>query len=292
MPLAGGGRKALILDRVPAGSAAGRHGVWALLRYRVWVMLHGRSLYVLAIGALVLVAALISDFLAYVTANGLAISQNPFQVPLTIVLNLAAIYLALLATVSISREREQGTLLVLSFGPLTSWGYLLSWLVAQAIAYFIFCVMLTAGLVGVVAISGLGFSTRLILFVAFSVPATAGIIAFGILAGSLGHDTRGSILVFLAVTLLLVGFEALNAFFATLKPEQLSQVLLPVSRTVSLVNTLLAWISPYGYLPRGLNAIYARDWPRFALTLAGVLVYTVALLLLARLSFERKGVQP
>jgi hypothetical protein len=274
------------------GSAAARHSAWALLRYRVWSMVHGNSLYVLAIGTLILVAALTNDFLAFVKASGITISQNPFQTPSTIALHLAAIYLALSVTVSMSREREQGTLLVLSFGPLNPSGYLLSWLGGQMFAYLILCVILTLGLAGVATVSGLELSGTLFAFAALSTPVAATTIAFGILVGSLGRDTRGSLFIFLAVTLFLVGLEALNAYLVTLTPEQVPSALVPVSRTVALVSVLLIWISPFSYLTRGLNAIYSGDWWAFTLVLAGAFIYVIGLLLLASVSFNRKGVRP
>jgi ABC-type multidrug transport system permease subunit len=274
------------------GSAEARHSAWTLLRYRVWSIVHGNSLYVLAVGTLILVAAIMNDFLAFVKAGGITISQNPFQTPSTIALHLAAIYLALSVTVSMSREREQGTLLVLSFGPLTPRGYLLSWLGGQMLAYLILCVMLTLGLAGVATISGLELSGTLFTFAALSTPVAATTIAFGILVGSLGRDTRGSIFIFLAVTFFLVGLEALNAYFVTLTPEQVPSALVPVSRTVALVSVLLIWISPYSYLTRGLNAIYSSDWRTFTLVLVGAFMYVSVLLLLAHVSFNRKGVQP
>jgi hypothetical protein len=284
--------KATVSESSLIGSAAGRHSTWALLCYRAWSMVHGNSLYVLAIGTLILVAALTNDFLAFVKAGGITISQNPFQTPSTIALHLAAIYLALSVTVSMSREREQGTLLVLSFGPLTPGGYLLSWLGSQVFAYLILCVMLTLGLAGVATVSGLELSVTIFTFAALSTPVAATTMAFGILVGSLGRDTRGSLFIFLAVTLFLVGLEALNAYFVTLTPEQVPSALVPVSRTVALVSVFLIWISPYSYLTRGLNAVYSGDWRAFTLVLAGAFIYVIGLLLLASVSFNRKGVRP
>jgi ABC-type multidrug transport system permease subunit len=160
------------------------------------------------------------------------------------------------------------------------------------LAYLILCVMLTLGLAGVATISGLELSGTLFTFAALSTPVAATTIAFGILVGSLGRDTRGSIFIFLAVTFFLVGLEALNAYFVTLTPEQVPSALVPVSRTVALVSVPLIWISPYSYLTRGLNAIYSSDWRTFTLVLVGAFMYVSVLLLLAHVSFNRKGVQP
>jgi ABC-type multidrug transport system permease subunit len=235
---------------------------------------------------------MVGDLLHYVAAYGLTVSQEPFRVPLGVILNVAAIFFALLTTAGISREREQGILLVLSLGPITSWGYLLSWLASQLVAFFTLCVLVTGGLLGQAAISGLELPWRLIPIVALAAIAVTATLAFGILVGSLGWDTRGSIAAFVAVTLLLVGVDAVHGFLGSLTPEQMPRLLVPTSYTVAAVSAALGWLSPYGYLSRALDAFYAQDWPGYALAAGLALLYTVVLLVLARFFFKCRGYQP
>lgn len=274
------------------GTPEGRHGLWALFRYRLWSLLNGPWMYIMMTGALVLSAAMVSDLLRYMTANGLTVSQEPFRVPLGVILNVAAFSFALLTTAGISREREQGILLVLSFGPITSWGYLLSWLASQLVAFLTFCVILMGGLLGQAAISGLELPWRLIPIAALATIAVAAAMAFGILVGSLGWEVRGSILAFVAVTLLLVGVEAVHGFLGSLDPQQMPKLLLPTSYTVAAVSAGLGWLSPYGHLSRALNLFYAQDWRGYGLSAGLALLYDVLLLVLARYFFERRGYQP
>lgn len=281
-----------MLDLAVLGARAVRHAWWVLVRYRIWALLHGRSFYVVATGGLILLAAVVGDFVSFVTTAGLAVSRDPLRVPLSILLNLVAVYLALLIAVGISLERQQGTLLVLSFGPVTSWSYLLSWLVAKVLAYLVFCGVVMVGLAGIVAIAGLGFSPRLIASMLLSAPTGMAIISFGMWVGSLSRDTRGSILIFLAISLVLVAIEALHAYLGSLAPEQLSGLLLPISRTVGLLSRVISWISPFSYLPRGLQALFDNEWVDYSLASTAALVYSSGWLLLARVSLERRGVQP
>lgn len=265
---------------------------WTLTWHRLWTLLHGRAFYAAAVGALLLLAAMVDDFLQFIAASGSAVSRDPFQVPIDLVLNLATILFALYAAVSVSREREQGTLLVLSFGPMSRWGYLLSWLAAQTAAYVLFCVMLAAGAAAVALLSGLACPAGLAAPALLSVPAAVAVVAFGLLVGCLARDTRTSILIFLGVTVLLVGAEALNGFFVGLKPAQVTQILLPLSQTVAGVTSTVAWVSPFGHLARELNAAHAGDWPRVARSCAAAVLYAGVLLFLARIALKRRGVRP
>ncbi|MGQ9599293.1 MAG: ABC transporter permease [Anaerolineae bacterium] len=281
-----------MLDLAALSVHSVRHAWWVLVRHRLWTLLHGRSFYVVATGGLILLATVVGDFLSFVTATGLAVSRDPLRVPLTILLNLAAVYLSLLVAVGISLERQQGTLLVLSFGPVTPWSYLLSWLAAEVLAYLIFCGVVMIGLAGVVVVAGLGFSPRLIALMVLSALTAMAIVTFGMWVGSLSRDTRGSILIFLAIGLVLVVIEALHAYFGSLQPEQLSGLLLPISRTVGLLSRVVTWISPFSYLPRGLRVLFDNDWVDYGLASIAALAYSAGLLFLARVSLERRGVQP
>jgi len=281
-----------MLDRLFLRDPAGRHSTWVLLRYRLWSALHGRAFYVAGVAGLVLVAAMLGDFMNYLARTGLAISQDQLRTPLTLTLSLAAVYLSLSALVGISREREQGTLLVLSFGPVDLWGYLLSWQLAQMFGYLVLCLLLGVGAASMAGLAGLPLSGALLPLLALSILSTAGVIAFGILIGSAGRDLRNSLLAFLGVTLVLLVLEGLDAFFGSLQAGQLPGAWLPVSRTVSLVSGALAWVSPYSFLPRGLAAIYAHDWGGYLANAAGALAYAAILLVFARLGAERRGVVP
>lgn len=107
--------------------------------------------------------------------------------------------------------------------------------------------------------------------------------------GSLGWEVRGSILAFVAVTLLLVGVEAVHGFLGSLDPQQMPKLLLPTSYTVAAVSAGLGWLSPYGHLSRALNLFYAQDWRGYGLSAGLALLYDVLLLVLARY-FSSEGV--
>ncbi len=80
--------------------------------------------------------------------------------------------------------------------------------------------------------------------------------------------------------------------FASLEPAALAGALAPLSRSVSFLNGLLTWLSPYGYLPRILNAAVAQDWRQYALGSAGSVIYGALMLMLSMLHLERFGVCP
>jgi hypothetical protein len=263
-----------------------------LIRHRLWAMLHGSALYLLSAVMLLLLAVMSNDFAAFIGSQRVVVSKEPLEQPLLICLILAAVFLSLYAAVGVSREREQGTMMVLHFGPVDPFRYLTSWLIALWLGYLFFVLLMAAGLVLISRLSGIAFSPFLGILLLSSLPAAVGVFGFGLLAAALGHDSRRALLLFLGLTLLLAGFEGLNMIFASLEPAALTGALAPLSRSVSFLNGLLTWLSPYGYLPRILNAAAAQDWRQYALGSAGSVIYGALMLMLSMLHLERFGVCP
>ncbi|RLT36463.1 MAG: hypothetical protein DWI57_14815 [Chloroflexi bacterium] len=198
--------------------------------------------------------------LAFLDENGLLVLTRPFFLPVFVCAVLLSLYLSLHATLHLVREREQGTLKVLFFGPVDGVSYLLGRLYSQTALFGI-----AAGVVLLWAV-GLGWLTNLLVQVDLLVVLGLGlltngaVVAFGLLAGAWGRTARTALILFLlAVLLLLVAQFGEQALLQAASQANRQDPLLFLRGTLEALNGLLLWLSPFAQMSRGMDALLVGD---------------------------------
>ncbi len=245
---------------------AGRMGTGRLLA--AWLVCHkdlrglllspGTYLVVLLAG---LAAHLFLNTLAQSIADsGLAVLSGAFNLPIYSVLFVTGLFLALASVTSISREREQGTLEVLFYGPIDAVAYIGGKLVSFGLAYlgllalYLVCYALFAGT------TGFAFAVPTWAVIGLSVPVVMHVVALGIFVSTVTRRVRTSLAWFLLILLVLLALQfspdllemapAGNRFYP---PLRLARIML------ERINQAFTWVSPFALLIKGTEAVRRAD---------------------------------
>jgi len=237
---------------------------------------------------------LIINIIKFSKENIILTSKQPLLLPLLINSLLVSLYLALLASTSISKEYKNGTLEILMVAPVDEF----SFIVGNYLAHIkVFAFTLLAALVwAYLNIWYLNFSPRLdILTLLFSTLFMASeLIAFGILTAVWGGKTKNALIYFILIVLLFGGIQLANFIVSGIVQmgnAPVSHSLILVRNALSTINRLINWISPYAQLRYAMEAILEHRVITFLLSSAGMLLETAIMLFGSLWLLKKKGVR-
>ncbi|MCS7241595.1 MAG: ABC transporter permease [Candidatus Caldatribacterium sp.] len=234
---------------------------------------------------------ILKNFLDSIGEEDILVSAYPLNYPLYITLIIISLYLVILSGVSISREREQGTLEVLFYGPVTPgsflWGKYLKDLCLGIVAlgftalYFYLVSLFT----------NLGFTTGLIKALIMSIFLLSCVVSFGLFISSLTGRIRSSVLALVAILgaflAIQLGYNALLGF----EKESLSVPMLYVRQAMSYVFRGISWISPFAYLSRGLDSVVLENPLLYVANIGYAVAYSLVFMVLSVYVMSKKGVR-
>ncbi|MCL4832739.1 MAG: ABC transporter permease subunit [Caldilineaceae bacterium] len=249
-----------LADRLYAAGQVGRRSTVSSL--------YSPGVYAVTALALLAASTLVLNNLAFLDENGLLVLTRPFFLPVFVCTVLLSLYLSLHATLHLVREREQGTLKVLFFGPVDGVSYLLGRLGSQTALFG-----LGAGLVLLWAV-GLGWLTNLLVQVdllavlGLGLLTNGAVVAFGLLVAGWGRTARTALVLFLLAVLLVlaaqVGGQAIGQL-ASQSPTTRQDALGYLRAGLDGLNDLLLWLSPFAQMGRGMDALLVGDGGRLLL---------------------------
>jgi len=228
-----------------------------------------------------------------VSQTGVETYMNPFLDAFFYAVGISGAYLGLCAAISIARERDLGTLEVLFYGPVDSISYVAGKFIQQLMA---FCVMLAFALVHFVIVSyatNLGIRNVLGLIV-LSLFLTACFVGFGILLSSLSRRMTVSVILYLALMIFFLAFWMVHSYLQSLSifdQRDYSPALVYVRTFFDNASFVMNWISPIAYFFRGITALGVGDLGQYAVSIASSVAYTLIMLVLSVVAFNRKGVR-
>jgi len=124
-----------------------------LIQRREWrSMIFSWGLYIALSLALLAAILILRNHLNFVGENGLLVVSGAFTLPLFAVIIVSSLFLALSSVTTIAREREQGTMEALFYGPIDAFSYVLGKYLAQVATYLVMvifygcCFLFYAGL--------------------------------------------------------------------------------------------------------------------------------------------------
>ena len=268
------------------------HAIKVAAKREIRSTLYGIGLYVTL--ALIFLASgyfFVNSSIRSALDAGILALQNPITEPFFFAVGLAATYLGLCSALSVSRDRDQGTLEVLFYGPVDAISYLLSKFVHQILA---FCVVLAFALINFYLVSrltNLGFTADFIGFLVLSLFLTSCMVSFGIFLSVSTRRTMASIIVFLGLVFFFLAFSVAHTVVMSLPGQSMTPLLVYVRVIIDNMNDVMQWISPLSYFSRGMTAVFMRDFAQYAVSLLSSVVYSGILLALSVWIFKKKGVR-
>ena len=219
------------------------------------------------------------------------ISADPLNYPLFISTIIISFYLALLSAISISREKDQGTLEVLFYGPVSSSSYILGKYIKNILTYFVVVLFFLVYFWGVSLLTNLGFSSRLGKAIVTSIFSLSCVISFGLFISSLTKKMRNSIIWLIGIFILFLAVGIGQTILLGMPQGEVSSALTYLTDTLSLVSRGTNWISPFSYLSRGIDAISLDNNLLWGLNILYSIIYSAILLVLSICILKRKGVR-
>jgi ABC-type transport system involved in multi-copper enzyme maturation permease subunit len=211
-----------------------------------------------------------------VAREGLATRASPLYFPLFVATLVLSFALAVSSVTGIARERESGTLEVLFYGPVDEAAYVVGKFGSQVLAYLALCPWLVAAFAAYSWLTNLRFSADLLLGILLSVLAAACTVAFGLFLSTFCGSLRAALLLLVGVGAVLLGVQGGSWLLAGL-PER-TGTLAVLAGTLAAANRVVALVSPYSYLDRGMEAALVGDPGAYAVAVVSSLLYATALL--------------
>ncbi len=234
---------------------------------------------------------ILKNYLDSIQADNILISADPLNYPLFVSVIIISFYLAILSAISISREKDQGTLEVLFYGPVNSFTYILGKYIKDILTYLLMVVFLLIYFWGVSLLTNLGFSYGLLKTILVSIFSVSCIVSFGLFISSLTGKMRNSIIWLVGILALFLAIQIGQTILFGIPEENKSPVLTYLEDTLSVVFQGINWISPFSYLTRGIDSVYLDNTLLYGLNILYSLAYSAILFLLSIFILKRKRVK-
>jgi len=269
-------------DRVHAIRVASKREIKSTL-YGIGIYM---TLFLVFLGSSVPFAA---TSLRNVLTEGMWVFVNPISTPFYYSVILAAMYLGLCASLSISRDRDLGTLEVLFYGPVDVVSYIGAKFVHLILAFIVVLAFSVVNFLLVSQLTNFGFTADFFWFLVLSLFLMSCMASFGILLSALTRRMMASVIAFLGIVLFLLGFNLAHAFIMGM--TAVTPFLVYVRMILDNMKVVIDWISPIAYFGRGFAAVAARDATQFAISIVSSIVYSGLLLWASVWFFKKQGVR-
>lgn len=226
-----------------------------------------------------------------VIEEGITSLGNPITAPFFASVGLAATYLGLCSALSISRERDQGTLEVLFYGPIDAVTFVLAKYFHQIFAFLVALAFAIVNFYLIARLTNLGFSTDFLGLILLSVFLTSCMVSFGIFLSAASKRMMVSVILFLGLVIFFLGFFVAHAVVMSFPEAGLSPLIIYVRVVLDNLNAVMQWISPISYFIRGSSAVFMGNTGEVVVSLIASAAYSVVLLAASVWLFERKGVR-
>lgn len=254
-------------------------------------LLYGKSLYIAAFLAFGIATLIMRSYFNFVDQYHISVLAQPFYLPLFACVLIASVYLALVASTSISREKDRGTLETLFYAPVDHTAYILSKYIAHILAYGLFIVGTGLLFVAASVLTGLSLSVSVWWGMLLSLFTASCFIAYGMLLSSLTSGVRTSLLLFLSSILLFGGMQVVHEVVLSATAGGAIGAVQYVRQVIVSVQALITWLSPLSYLTQGMEAIEIGSASSYSVLLLSSILYTAVLLTLAIAALRWKGVR-
>jgi ABC-type transport system involved in multi-copper enzyme maturation permease subunit len=276
----------------PKIRAPGRWRVsWAISKRVIQAAIYSPTIYV---GLAIITFAVIIPLRSFETIlndRGAIVVLRPFDLSILVAGILIAIYLAFFSLLAITQDRDQGTMVVLFYGPIDPESYLMGQLVGQWLQSLFIHFVLGLCIIILSLATGLVSSWQLGISLLASLITSATVISFGIFLGILVQKTRGAILLFTSFVAIIIILQVIPLFLTGLAAQGLGSINFLVN-ILSGLRIIVRWVSPFSYLFNGLDAASRGDYITYLLALIQAIVYMLVLLLISARVLKRRGIQP
>jgi len=234
---------------------------------------------------------IVAGYLDAVEKNRVLILADAFTLPFFAAATIAMLYLALASVATIARERDQGTLEVLFYGPVDLASYVLAKHLAHVLAYIPIGLGLAALLLAYAGMSGLRLPSAFGWELLLSVFTAAAVAALGICLSTLVRGVRGGIALLAGLALLFLAIRVGSEILSGIQVTNNVSPLLLVRNIVGALDTLVGYVSPFSTFQRGVDALVRQDLAGYLGAILLSCLHCALLLTLSVYLLGRRGVR-
>lgn len=251
------------------------------------------GIYIVTAFSVGIAALLVFNSIRFVGESSLNIIAQPFLLPLQAALTLAILFVAIEATLSIARPREQGSLQILFFAPIDELILIGGNFLAGLLVYILFVVLTLPTLLLLAWATNFVIPTQLLWAMIPSLFVVAVAVAFGLFVSAAAPSARSAVLILIAGILILLGLQSAYTALLSVPPtSRFYDALLFIRMVLANLQTLLSWLSPFHMLDIILTSSLNDDWLGLVKQVGIALITTVIWLLTAVRMLQRRGVLP
>jgi ABC-2 type transport system ATP-binding protein len=253
--------------------------------------LHSPAPYVIVALGVLAAVPLIAGYLDAVARERLLVLADPFTLPLFVATIIAMVYLSLASVTTIARERDQGTLEVLFYGPVDARTYILGKQLGLLMAFAPMATALLALIASYGGMTGLRLTTAFVATALLSLFAASAVAALGICISTLARGVRGAVAMFVGLVTVAVSARLGLEMVSALTVGSQSAALRWLRDAVISLDATIGHVSPFHAFQSGVDAATRGDWPAYASMIALMAVQTAVLLMGAERLLARRGVR-
>ena len=267
------------------------HAIETLARRELLALLTSLGPYVtLSLGMLV-TTVVVRGHLDALVRNDVLVLADAFSLPFFVAATLAMLFLALSSAAMVAREREQGTLETLFYGPVDPAAYVLAKLLAHLAVYLPMALLIGLLFVADAGMTGLHLNGSFALELLLSVATAAAVVALGLLLSTLTRGVRTAFALFAALTALFLAVRFGSELLSGVRVANNYSPLLFARDGAIWLDRLLGLVSPFTALENGVDAVVRGDPLAYVGALGVSLVQGAVLLAAAVWALQRRGVR-
>ena len=232
----------------------------------------------------------LKKYLSGIGDNNILIASDPLNFPLYISLVVVSFYIALISAITISSEKDRGTLEVLFYGPVNHTSYLMSKYIADMTIFLFLIGLLIPYFLVATTLTNLALSWSLLKGIVLSVFSASCIISFSLLISTATSKMRTSVIWLVVLLGAFLSIQLTNGILLRLNVGTLSPVVQYLRRTVHLINTGTEWVTPFAPLNKGIQAIVISNDQLYFGCILFALLYSSIFLAASVAVLRKKGV--
>jgi len=253
--------------------------------------IYGIGVYLAIFVSLLISSLILKNYLEGIKDKGMLMMSDALNYPLYITALISSFYLALISSLSISREKDHHTIEVLFYGPIDYTSFVIAKYINAVFAYLVMVLFFLVYFFLISFLTNFAFSFNFAKLIILSIFLASCMISFGLFLSSLTTRIRSSIILLISITLGFFAVQILYGILGNTKPELLSTPLLYLKNIIQVVYVwCIQWISPFSYFDRGLKAVSLGIYRDYGISIASSFVYSAIMILLSIFILKKKGI--
>jgi ABC-type transport system involved in multi-copper enzyme maturation permease subunit len=246
--------------------------------------------YLILFFSFLIASFLINSTINTVIDNKVMVLNKSLNTPMFFVVIIGTFYLAISSLISISNEKEKGTLKVLFCGPVDSVSYISGKYIGKMLVYLGMVIFYIVYFYTISLLTNLRFSFNFLQILFLSFFYVSCMVSFGIILASITESYRNSILLFIGFNFFFLALYIFYIIIMAFPIEELSTFFRYIRSGLYYLNNIIEWISPFSYFQRSISAANLNIG-KFIVTILYSLLYSSLLLGCSIKIFSRREIR-